>query len=110
MGHEVIRLPPYHCQYNPIELIWAQIKREVEENNCTFKIRDVMKLLEDAIKNVTIEDWQNCVAHAERLLEEDFAKGGLRGEQIQRILINLRDDSDETSSDDEDSEADARPP
>lgn len=21
MGHEVIRLPPYHCQYNPIELI-----------------------------------------------------------------------------------------
>lgn len=21
--HEVIRLPPYHCQYNPIELIWA---------------------------------------------------------------------------------------
>lgn len=29
MGHEVIRLPPYHCQYNPIELIWAQVKREV---------------------------------------------------------------------------------
>lgn len=25
-GHEVLRLPPYHCQYNAIELIWAQIK------------------------------------------------------------------------------------
>lgn len=25
-GHQVIRLPPYHCQYNAIELIWAQIK------------------------------------------------------------------------------------
>lgn len=25
MGHKVIRLPPYHCQYNPIELIWAQV-------------------------------------------------------------------------------------
>lgn len=25
-GHTVIRLPPYHCQYNPIELIWAQVK------------------------------------------------------------------------------------
>lgn len=23
MGHEVVRLPPYHCQYNPIEMIWA---------------------------------------------------------------------------------------
>jgi len=24
-GHRVIRLPPYHCQYNQIELIWAQV-------------------------------------------------------------------------------------
>ncbi|KAL4119462.1 hypothetical protein QTP88_012269 [Uroleucon formosanum] len=29
MGHEMVRLPPYHCQYNPIELIWAQVKSEV---------------------------------------------------------------------------------
>jgi transposase len=28
-GHEVIRLPPYHCRYNVIELIWAQVKNEV---------------------------------------------------------------------------------
>ena len=25
-GHDVIRLPPYHCDLNPIELIWAQMK------------------------------------------------------------------------------------
>lgn len=25
-GHQVLRLPPYHCQYNAIELIWGQIK------------------------------------------------------------------------------------
>lgn len=25
-GHQILRLPPYHCQYNAIELIWAQIK------------------------------------------------------------------------------------
>lgn len=101
MGHEVIRLPPYHCQYNPIELIWAQIKREVADKNSTFKIRDVRKLLEDAIKHVTIEDWQKCVAHAERLQEEDFVKEGLRDERIQSIVINLREDSDDSSSDDD---------
>lgn len=22
-GHEVLRLPPYHCDLNPIELIWS---------------------------------------------------------------------------------------
>ena len=29
MGHGGIRLSPYHCQYNPIELIWAKVKGEV---------------------------------------------------------------------------------
>ncbi|KAH6938594.1 hypothetical protein HPB50_010944 [Hyalomma asiaticum] len=23
-GHEVVRLPPYHCELNPIELVWSQ--------------------------------------------------------------------------------------
>ena len=22
-GHEILRLPPYHCELNPIELAWA---------------------------------------------------------------------------------------
>ena len=25
-GHEVVRLPPYHCELNPIELAWLQVK------------------------------------------------------------------------------------
>ncbi|XP_050306286.1 uncharacterized protein LOC126743300 [Anthonomus grandis grandis] len=25
-GHEVLRLPPYHCQFNAIEMIWADTK------------------------------------------------------------------------------------
>ena len=25
-GHEVIRLPPYHCNLSPIELLWAFMK------------------------------------------------------------------------------------
>nr|CAD7397162.1 unnamed protein product [Timema cristinae] len=25
-GHQVLRLPPCHCQYNPIELVWANCK------------------------------------------------------------------------------------
>lgn len=28
-GISVLRLPPYHCELNPIELIWAQVKGEV---------------------------------------------------------------------------------
>lgn len=52
MGHEVVRLPPYHCQYNPIELIWAQVKGKVAKNNTTFKFDDVETLLNGALDSV----------------------------------------------------------
>lgn len=29
--HRVVRLLLYHCQYNPIELIWGQIKSHSQE-------------------------------------------------------------------------------
>ena len=40
-GHEVLRLPPYHCHFNPIKLIWGILKRDVAQRNNTFKIADV---------------------------------------------------------------------
>ena len=36
-GIDVLRLPPYHCQYNPIELAWAHCKgfynKHIHENS-----------------------------------------------------------------------------
>jgi transposase len=38
-GHQVIRLPPYHCQYNPIELMWAKVKRECNRPRLLLSLR-----------------------------------------------------------------------
>ena len=38
-GHSVVRLPPYHCNLNPIENIWALMKRDVAANNTTFTLK-----------------------------------------------------------------------
>ncbi|KAH7949749.1 hypothetical protein HPB49_014976 [Dermacentor silvarum] len=27
-GHDVVRLPPHHCELKPIELIWSQVIEE----------------------------------------------------------------------------------
>jgi transposase len=35
LGHTAVRLPPYHCQYNSIKLVWSQEKREVAGKNIT---------------------------------------------------------------------------
>lgn len=32
-GVELLRLPPYHCHFNPIELAWADLKSYVRANN-----------------------------------------------------------------------------
>ncbi|XP_060868764.1 uncharacterized protein LOC132943720 [Metopolophium dirhodum] len=65
----VLRLPPYHCELNPIELAWSVVKRYVKANNTTFKINDVGQLLNDGIQKVTPEMWSNFVSHT--IKEED---------------------------------------
>ena len=37
-GHEIMRLPPYHCELNPIELAWSQVKRYIKENNKLYTL------------------------------------------------------------------------
>jgi hypothetical protein len=33
-----------HCELNPIELIWAQVKGFVAKNNTTFRLKDAKDL------------------------------------------------------------------
>jgi transposase len=51
-GHTVIRLPPYHCELNPIELVWSQVKGYVARNNTTFKMEDVRRLVYEAFDKI----------------------------------------------------------
>lgn len=65
-GITILRLPPYHCKLNPIELVWAQIKNYVGANNSTFKMSDVKKLLYDAIALIDANRWKKCCDHVIR--------------------------------------------
>ncbi len=103
-GHMVVRLPPYHCQYNPIELLWAQIKKDVANRNNTFKIADVELLCEEAIQRVDVETWAKSVRHAEEFQERDFSKECVRDAVMEPIIINLQSDSDSEDSSDEESD------
>lgn len=62
-NRRVLRLPPYHCELNPIEMVWSMVKGYVKSNNTTFKINDVKKLLEEGIERVTAENWTRFVEH-----------------------------------------------
>ncbi|XP_072389494.1 uncharacterized protein [Diabrotica undecimpunctata] len=41
-GHMVLRLPPYHCVFNPIEMIWADVKKELRKMNQSPQLSHVV--------------------------------------------------------------------
>lgn len=98
-GMVVLRLPPYHCELNPIELVWSQVKGYVAKNNKTFNLKEVRQLLQEAINNISEENWKNCVKHVVEKEEPRYWDIDDRMEEIAEVIINTGegDSSDSTS-------------
>ena len=65
-GHEIVRLPPHHCQLNPIELIWGIEKNYVASENKEHKLSEV----EDLFRKKREEIDQKFVKNALNTLKE----------------------------------------
>lgn len=107
LGFKVIRLPPYHCQYNAIEMVWGYIKKYVKDRNRTFKLKDIEALFFEAVAAVTPELWKKYVSHVKNLMEEDWNSEGLNDLSVRELIINLcPGDTDSESDSDTDSDED----
>lgn len=95
----VLRLPPYHCELNPIELIWAQVKNHVAANNTTFKLADVKRLLEEGVEKVTEEDWKKCIEHVKKEEAKLWELDNLIEEMEESGPLIINVGNDDTSSD-----------
>jgi transposase len=104
-GHTVVRLPPYHPDLNPIELIWAKVKRNVAKRNTTFKLHDIWKLAEEEFASVTVEDWKSMCNHVIKIEKHYMENELMMDIQSDKIIINLNEDSsDEEGSFSDDNE------
>ena len=68
-GHEVVRLPPYHCELNPIELAWSQVKCHIKEHNRLFNLSAAKELTYEGFQKVGAEQWKiggTCTATLRR--------------------------------------------
>lgn len=99
-NHMVLRLPPYHCEFNPIELIWAQIKGEVARNNTTFKMKDLYPLFEEAVRNVSAENWKNAIRHAQSEEDKMWQVDITMEVLVEPLVIHVGDDSSSESNSD----------
>lgn len=92
----VLRLSPYHCELNPIEMVWSMVKGYVKTHNTTFKIDDVKILLEQGLQRVTAEHWSNFVRHVVKEKEKIWKVDNIahRTTEMAPLIIRLDNEND----------------
>jgi transposase len=55
------------CELNPIELIWAQVKGFVANNNTTFRLKEVKELTYAAFEKITKDVWTKAEEHVVKI-------------------------------------------
>jgi transposase len=71
-GCSILRLPPYHAELNPIELVWAQVKEYIRSRNTQYTLANLKRLLEEAVNHITPSIWAKCVQHVEEKVEPEM--------------------------------------
>lgn len=101
-NHEVVKLPPYHCDLNPIEKIWSLVKRRVAEKNVAQDPKQIVELTEAAFASITEDDWHIQCNHVKNVEDEYFKNDGLIDVEMERFIICTENDSDTESDHDSD--------
>jgi len=53
-GHEILFLPKFHCELNPIERVWAHVKSDLRKN-CEYSLKALRVRLPEALNSVPVE-------------------------------------------------------
>ena len=94
----VLRLPPYHCELNPIELIWGDVKNSVAKRNTTFKFADMQNLFREALATITAEKWKKCIQHVQQKVETKMWQlDHIIEVHVEPLIINVDEDSSSSS-------------
>ena len=93
-GKTILRLPPYHCDLNPIELAWAVVKGHVKANKNTFHLNDVKQLLIQGVEKATPEMWANFIRHTTKVEDKLY--------DLDQVIDDMQDNMDDSSFDEDD--------
>ena len=92
-GHEVLRLPPYHCELDAIELVWADLKNFVPKENTTCNLETVEKLFRERRSVLTSEFCGTCVEHVKGTEGKYIETDRILDLKIAQLLITIGGES-----------------
>ncbi|CAH0719092.1 unnamed protein product, partial [Brenthis ino] len=85
LGHKILRLPPYRCDLNPIEMVWASMKRKVAEINIGKPSNQMQEMVQNAFDSILVDEWRNHCAHVKKI-EKDTITGAERQKRYKERL------------------------
>ena len=95
-GHEVIRLPPYHCDSNVIELIWADEKNYVASENREMTLKPVEALFRERRSQITSEKCKKCIEHVKKVELSYWKTDRIIDQKMDKLGIALDANEDES--------------
>ncbi|KAG8175752.1 hypothetical protein JTE90_029237 [Oedothorax gibbosus] len=76
---------PHTIELNPIELVWSQVKGYVANKNKTFKEEEVKRLTNEAIENVSADQWKRYIKHVINEEQQMWELDGLVDSQVDKL-------------------------
>ena len=88
--HEILRLPPYHCELNPIELAWAAEKNYVAGENKDMSLDSEEKLFRKKREELPEDFWRKCVEHVKKIEENCWESDRIQDNKVEQLIIKLK--------------------
>ena len=90
-GHEILRLPPYRYELNPIELAWAAEKNYVAGENKDMPLDSVEKLFRKKREELPEDFWRKWVEHVKKIEEiTGWESDRIQDNKVEQLIIKLK--------------------
>lgn len=100
-NHTVLRLPPYHCIFNPIELLWAYQKQELRKERSHRTIDEAQEACERVFSQIPKTDLKNYFDKVKDVEAEYMRQEGIGTELHPPVVIPVYDDEDDDLDDEQ---------
>lgn len=98
-NHDVLRLPPYHPDLNPIEMAWAAIKGHLAAKNVDWNVTRTMELIKEKVNLMGQEEWSALCRKVQEVEGEYWKSDHIIDEMTEQFIINTASDTEsETES------------
>lgn len=94
-GHTILRLPPYHCIFNPIEMVWSYQKHIVKSNSTARTVQQAEEICKSAFSQLPDSGAAGYFDRVEEVEQQFWNKTALPVQHPPVIIPVYDDDADD---------------